>query len=436
MENILKGCHQNAKVLYVEDDKFSREKLLHILNRRFANVRSASCGEEGYKLYNEYHPDVVIADIKMDDMNSFEMIEKIRQKDEKVQIIVITAFEDCDFLMQLIEKNINHFITKPIDLEKFLLAIQKSSVQIELERKLAKQKNLTSVLMDFQDNLIFVIENGQIIEANRTFSAVTGFTLTPVTQTEDLFGCFIDDPNYFFPRNQNRWVEEFLKDHHGMAKVKWRGLDGKEHVYFMRGMLIPGEVQYLLVCKDITEFEKEVQKNELLITLDPLTKICNRLKFDQILTSEFEQAQQNDRSFSLIMADIDNFKRINNEFGHQVGDKVLITLATIVQQRIREKDVFARWEGEKFILLIPDENKKKAAILAESIRKLLAGFYFYDVGKLTCSFGIAEFSAGKSKNQLLKEADHALSISKMNGKNSTTIHEDRKSSHKAGVSGA
>lgn len=434
MENILKGSHQYVKVLYVEDDKFSREKLLHILNRRFSNVHAATCGEEGFRLYNECHPDVVIADIKMDKTNGLEMIEKIRQQDDKVQIIVITAYEESEFLLQLIENNVNQFIIKPIDLEKLLLAIQRSTAHIELERKVEKQRKLTNVLMDFQDNLIFAIENEQIIEANRAFSAFTGLVPVPETKAEALLGLFVNDSNYFYPRNREDWLEELFKIHHGMAKVKWKGLDEIEHIYFLKGTIIPGEKQYLLVCKDITELENEFQKNELLVTLDPLTKICNRLKFDQILTSEIKCSEQNLRSFSLIMVDIDNFKRVNDQFGHQLGDKVLITLATIVQQRIRENDVFARWEGEKFILLIPDENKQKAAILAESIRKLIAGFYFYDAGKITCSFGITEFSPGKSKSQLLKNLEDAVSMSKMNGKNCTTLHDDQKTSSKAGAS--
>lgn len=434
METILKGYHQNVKVLYVEDDKFSREKLLRILSRRFANVYAATCGEKGYQLYNEYHPDVVIADIKMDKMNSFEMIEKIRHQDDKVQIIVITAFEDSEFLLPLIENNVNHFIIKPIELEKLLLAIQRSTAQLDLEKKLEKQKKLTNVLMDFQDNLIFVIENDQIIEANRAFCAFTGITPISNLKTEALFKYFVDDSHYFFPKSQEGWLEEVFNFHHGMAKVKWKDSGGDEHIYLLRGTIIPDDQQYLLVCTNITAMEKEFQKNEILVTLDPLTKICNRLKFDQILSTEIELAERNYQPFSIITADIDNFKKVNDQFGHQVGDEVLVTLATIVQQRIRENDMFARWEGEKFILLIPDETKQKAAILAESLRKLIEAFPFHAAGKITCSFGVADYSPDKSKNQLLKDVDKALSMSKLKGKNCVTIHADQEIAKKAGES--
>ncbi|MCQ6282177.1 diguanylate cyclase domain-containing protein [Bacillus sp. EB600] len=329
-KSILKGDYQNVKVLYVEDDKFSREKLLRILNRRFADVHGAKCAEEGYKIFNDYHPDVVIIDSKMDKIDGFEMIEKIRKQDEKVQIIVITACEDSEFFLQLIENNVNHFILKPIDLEKLLLAIQKSAAHIELERNFEKQRKVTNEL--------------------------------------------------------------------------------------------------------ILELEKEFQKNELLGTLDPLTKICNRLKFDKILTTEIEQAEQNGRSFSIIIAEIDHFKRVNDHFGYHVGDEMLITLATIVQQRISENDIFARWGGKEFILLIPDEGKQDAAILAESMRTLIEGFYFHEAGKITCSFGIAEFSSGKSKNQLLKDVEHALHLSKMNEKNRVTLYDEHEMRDEAGVS--
>jgi two-component system, cell cycle response regulator len=435
MEKNIKGSYQDVKVLYVEDDKFSREKMLRILERRFANVLLAESGDEGYMLYKQNHPNIIITDIKLDKMNSLEMIEKIRQQDDQIQIIVTTAIEDSELLLQLIENNINHFILKPIDLEKFLLAIQKSVVHIELERKLEKQRELNSFLMNFQDNLIFVIENEKIIEANRAFAAFTGFDSAQSPDTSTLLTLFVNEANYFFPKKPEKWLEELFTEHNGMAKVKWKTANGKAGIFLIKATIILEEKQYLFVCTDITNLEVEYRKNELLVNLDPMTRTYNRLKFLNILTHEIESAERTHFPFSIILLDIDDFQRINEKFGYSFGDEVLSTLATIVQQLIGESDVFARWAGKEFILLIPNVNQQTAVDLAESIRTLISEFQFQGVGSITCSFGITEFSQGKSKNKLLREVDQALLFSKWKGKNCVNIFQEQENGNKVGVLG-
>jgi len=424
-KNILqyqKYQYPDVKVLYVEDEIFSREKLLKVLSRRFANVHVAIDGIEGYQLYQKYQPDLIITDIRMNQSSGLEMIRKIREMNDKVQIIVTTAHDDNDFFIQSIENNVNHFILKPIDLNRFLLAIQKSLYQIQLEKELSKQKNLTRAILDFQDNLIFVVEKGGLVEFNQSFSAFTGidkFHLYP--KYEFLSDYFIEDPNYFYPRDKRKWAEELMSNGTNYAKVRWKGKEGKSIVYFMKATSIPDTDQILFVCTDITDLEAESRKNELLAMMDPLTNSYNRLKFDELLESEMRRSERYNHPFSIILMDIDYFKNVNDHFGHQEGDEVLITLSTIVQQRIRECDIFARWGGEEFIILIPETDSKGAKELAESIRLLIEGFHFHNIGPLTCSFGIAEFSFGKSKRELILEADQALYLSKNCGRNCVSV---------------
>jgi diguanylate cyclase (GGDEF)-like protein len=302
--------YQNVKVLYLEDDPFSREKLLRILNRRFRNILIATNGDEGYKLYHQYHPDLIITDLKVTEMNGLEMIRKIREQDDNVQIIVTTAHDDNEIFIQCIENNVNHFILKPIDLDRLLLAIQKSVYHIELEKE---------------------------------------------------------------------WTHQNV------------------------------------------ELETERRKYELSAILDPLTNIYNRPKFDELLSSVMEQTIRENSQFSLILMDIDHFKRVNEQFGFHQGDKVLHIISTMLQQVTRESDILGRWEGNTFILLAPEMDLKNANELAESIRKLIESFQFQHVGHITCSFGITQFSSGKSKNEILVDAEHALSDSKNNGKNCISI---------------
>ncbi|WP_160723466.1 GGDEF domain-containing response regulator [Bacillus sp. USDA818B3_A] len=421
----LKYQYPDIRVLYVEDEKFSREKLLRVLNRRFAHIHVAIDGLEGLQLYQKYKPDLIIADIKMNQMSGLEMIKKIRAQNEKAQVIVTTAHDDNEFFLQSIENNVNHFILKPIDLDALLQAIQKSVYQIQLEKELVKQKNLTRSILDFQDNLIFVIEDGEIVEWNQAFTNVTGIgshvSNQARYQSQLLSNLFVEDPHYFYPKDKARWTEEFFSTGKNVAKVRWKGPLGNDYNYVMKAGPIPESKQILFVLTDITDLEKESREREHLSMFDRLTSSLTRQKFKEILAGEMRRAERFERAFSLILMDIDNFGTINEQFGQPAGDKVLITVSTIVQQRIRECDMFARWGGEEFILLVPETDGQKAGILAESIRSIIEG-YDHSIGKVTCSFGVTEFTFGKSKNELISEVEQALEESKKNGRNRVTVY--------------
>jgi diguanylate cyclase (GGDEF)-like protein len=245
----------------------------------------------------------------------------------------------------------------------------------------------------------------------------------------------VNETNYFFPKKPEKWQEELFTEHNGMAKVKWKAANGKAGIFLIKATIILEEKQYLFVCTDITNLEVEYRKNELLVNLDPMTRTYNRLKFSNILTHEIESAERTHFPFSIILLDIDDFQRINEKFGYHIGDEVLSTLATIVQQLIGESDIFARWAGKEFILLIPNVNQQTAVDLAESIRTLISEFQFQGVGSITCSFGVTEFLQGKSKNQLLREVDQALLFSKWKGKNCVNIFQEQENGNKVGVLG-
>ncbi|OLS38575.1 diguanylate cyclase [Bacillus sp. MRMR6] len=414
---------KDVKVLYVEDDLFSREKLVRILQRRFPYIYTAADGEEGFELFKKHKPELIIADIKMNQMSGLDMIEKIREINDQVQVIVTTAHDDSEFFIHSIEYNVNHFILKPIELDRFLIALQKSAQQIQLELELNKQKKFTRAILDFQDHLIFVVENDQIVEFNSAFSKFTGMEKgVPLHKGNELSQLIVDDINYFKPEDQTNWIAEILARPEKQTKIRLRRIDGNTFIFFMKVTNINQfESQFLFVCTDITELEEESKRNKHLAMMDSLTNSYNRLKFDEILTSEIRRSERYHHPFSLIMMDIDHFKKVNDCFGHQIGDEVLCTISTIVQQRIRESDIFARWGGEEFIILAPETTLEGAIELAESIRLLINSFSFQKINHLTCSFGVAEFNTGKSKRELFSEVDRALYHSKNQGKNCVSI---------------
>ncbi|MEC9492076.1 GGDEF domain-containing protein [Flexistipes sp.] len=156
-------------------------------------------------------------------------------------------------------------------------------------------------------------------------------------------------------------------------------------------------------------------------TTDSLTKIANRSKFNEILTHEMERADRYQNGLSLIMLDIDHFKKINDTYGHIKGDETLKRLAEIVENNIRKSDFFARWGGEEFILLVPHTSLDNAAMLAEKLRKLVKTSKQPVDCQVTCSFGVTHFKKGDTANTFTDRADKALYKAKENGRDRVEI---------------
>lgn len=117
------------------------------------------------------------------------------------------------------------------------------------------------------------------------------------------------------------------------------------------------------------------------------------------------------------MIDIDHFKRINDYFGHLLGDTVLIEFAQLLQLSIRKSDVVGRWGGEEFLVLLPESDELMAYAVAEKLRIKATQHQFTGVGEVTCSYGVAKYQLGQTPRELLELADSALYRAKRNGRN-------------------
>jgi diguanylate cyclase (GGDEF)-like protein len=150
---------------------------------------------------------------------------------------------------------------------------------------------------------------------------------------------------------------------------------------------------------------------------DPLTGLFNRLKFDQGLAKEILRSERYHTVFSLILFDIDHFKYVNDVHGHQIGDSVLVQISRIVTDQMRATDLLARWGGEEFVILATGSNQHMAEQAADKLRIAIGQSVFPDVGAVTCSFGIAEYSEGETAETLIARSDGALYRAKKKGRN-------------------
>jgi diguanylate cyclase (GGDEF)-like protein/PAS domain S-box-containing protein len=172
---------------------------------------------------------------------------------------------------------------------------------------------------------------------------------------------------------------------------------------------------------DITKIKEMEEKLKLLSITDQLTRIYNRVKFNDALKEEIKRLRRYETDLSIIMFDIDHFKSVNDSYGHDVGDKVLVSLVELVKECIRETDVFSRWGGEEFMILLPHTSLENASMLAERIRIKIMKHNFGEVDSVTCSFGVTQINNDDNSETFTKRVDNALYQSKRSGRNRVTV---------------
>ena len=213
-------------------------------------------------------------------------------------------------------------------------------------------------------------------------------------------------------RNPNRYVnnenENMTKD----GKRVWI-LWKNRPVYDSDNNLI----EIFSIGHDITEKKILEKKLEKLATTDGLTGIYNRVKFEEILEEKLRDFSLNGSKFCLFLFDIDNFKKINDSYGHHRGDHVLKEVVNVVRRSLRNDSLFARWGGEEFIILFPNTDLKSCFHVVDGIRKMISRHVFDVVGRITISGGITEVLEGDDSVSIVRRADNLLYKAKGSGKN-------------------
>lgn len=154
---------------------------------------------------------------------------------------------------------------------------------------------------------------------------------------------------------------------------------------------------------------------------DPLSGVFNRKKFYSELTKEIKRAERYGHNIALVMFDIDWFKEINDKYGHQTGDHVLQEIVKIVETNIRKTDVFCRYGGDEFVILMPETNIDGATHLAEKLKKSIEQHEFEQIKNITCSFGVSEYIEKEGEDSFIKRVDTALYNAKNSGRNSVEV---------------
>ena len=448
-----------ARVLVVDDVDTNVKLLEARLAAEYFEVRTAKGGPEALQICARERADVILLDVMMPGMDGFEVCRKLKSdpRTQHIPVIMVTALDQPSDRVKGLEAGADDFLTKPVD----------DIALITRVRNVARLKMLT-------DEMLMRAST----EEQMGFAATLGVKLDQLGRGGRIL--LVDDRD----RSAERIVEALNDEHHveresdpsrallrlpdgnfdllivslslehadGLRLCSQvRSLDRTRHLPIMI-IIEPGDDSRLLRGLDMGVNDyivRPVDPNELLARmrtqvkrkrftdhlrtrleetvemaiLDPLTALHNRRYMNSHLKTLFEESSQRGKPISVLLLDIDHFKTVNDSYGHDAGDAVLREFAARVRRNIRGIDLACRLGGEEFVVVMPDTDLAKAALVGERLRQCIATAPFpanERIGAIavTASVGVAALEFPDDTPELiLKRADQALYCAKRDGRN-------------------
>ncbi len=290
---------------------------------------------------------------------------------------------------------------------------------VAYREKLENREKFQLHLIDFIPNPLFVLDDkGNFININRAFKRFF------CVAKEEINGI---EMNSEIKRVANEALKFVGKKEQGIVKLRLRSCENNERyveLHVSSFYDINGKVAGVIgILFDITLQQRIKEELAEMSIRDELTGLFNRRYFNRVLSMEIERAKRYGQKLSLILYDIDHFKRVNDTYGHQVGDSVLKELSQLVKSNLRNVDYVFRIGGEEFAIILAGTDLKGAVAVAEKLRKRVSEHEFQTVGKVTISLGVTAFNPHDTFESLLKRADDALYMAKRNGRNRVEVLE-------------
>lgn len=419
----------STHILLIEDDLITREDVAHMLRKDYPGLLLARNGHEGLELFRRYQPRVILSDVRMPVMDGLELAREIKSATKDgppVHIILASGATDEDLLIQAIDCGVDKFIRKPIERTELLAAVEAALGRILRETERASLFALYEKVHEHSPDFLLTTDGEQIFFMNKPFMGFLGREARKRDSMELMAEVLRIDPEQRTHATDcatTHVVQQLLDCPDGECVVHIRAphtakrSDTRTFLCHVGKLPDGAHPSHILTFTDITRLHAERQLYQQLAMRDPLTGIANRQKLFDELEREIARAERYTHPLSLIMLDLDDFKTVNDRFGHQTGDEVLIELADIISGHIRSADLFARYGGEEFFILVPETDGAGGADLAEKIRTIVAEKTFSCNTPLTVSLSVATRQPGETPDALISRADKGLYAAKRAGKN-------------------
>lgn len=389
-----------------------------------------------YRIQTEYFNDLKIAGKISDEL---EFVVGVKKNDEVLLNILQKSINNIDssqmkelmnkWAFTIYEKTIDYTLIWQIIVPFILIFIFGMFFYTKLKLlngRLSDQKKFINTILDIQPNMIFIINKTESVFANKFL--LDFFDCKNLEAFQQKYFClaqtFIQEDLYFHLGkidDNSTWIENILKLKSDKRIVSILHPTTKTTKIFNVSIVELEEEQYLISLTDISDtILKQIQLEDKSIH-DKLTGAFNREYFESHYKLIINEYTKENHLLIFSILDIDFFKKVNDTYGHDIGDRVLKQFVEIIQNSSRNDDLIIRWGGEEFILLLKVKSVDNAKIILEKIRKSIDNAFFEGAEHISCSIGATTYKENEKIEDSFKRADEALYEAKNNGRNQVII---------------
>ncbi len=452
-----------AQILVVDDVSANVKLLEAKLISDYYEVITATDGFEALAKAKKYKPDLILLDVMMPGMDGFETCQKLKSDPElsHIPVVMVTALSEKSDRLKGLEAGADDFITKPIN-DMALFARVKSLIRIKTLLDELRLRDATGMQMgvdtDEANSLISDVSGAKIllvdddaVQSKQIISKLKEIYNTQLVENPELAMSIAKEGGFdiiiistLLTDMDGLRLASHLKSQEETRNVPILVFVDEDEHHIMLKALEMGINDYLVVPVDKNEMAVRVrtqlrrkryqdalkaqyQKSVSMALTDGLTGLYNRHYLNAHLGNMVKQSTKNEKKLALMIMDMDHFKKVNDTYGHDVGDMVLKQLSGIITRAARATDLAARFGGEEFVVLMPETSPDSALGAANRMRELVETTPFIidndnNSINLTVSIGIANLlEEGDSAEGLLKRADEALYLAKNAGRNNVKV---------------
>lgn len=448
-----------ARVLVVDDVPPNVKLLEAKLTSEYFDVLTAYSGPEALDIIAREHPDIILLDVMMPGMDGFEVCRRIKadKATAHIPVVMVTALDQPSDRVAGLEAGADDFLTKPVqDIALFVRV--KSLVRLKVMLDELRNREATGISLGWEDDPDEAFDYGLSPDANILLVDEQERVMQRISRALEGLG------NLHYNKNADTAAEEARKKNYDLVIVSltMRSSDGLRVCSKLRSfdetrnipilvMVDDGNTKLLVralemgvndyvfrpvdrmefIARVKTQLKRKRYADKLwenfhlsmqLATTDAVTGLYNRHYLTNHLETQLVSMDRKGKPLSLLMMDIDHFKKVNDTYGHAVGDLVLKEFAQRMARNIRGVDLAARYGGEEFVVMMPETPADWARMIAERLREEISDIKF-DIGlktgpiSVTVSIGVATSDKNSTPQSLLETADKCLYQAKEEGRN-------------------
>lgn len=420
-------------ILVVDDEKTNLEFIVANLEQEY-KIKTAPNGKVALKILEKFDIDLILLDVQMPVLDGYETAKQIQNDTrlKEIPIIFITAKSDSESIIKGFELGAKDYISKPFNLKELQVRVSNHLQTYRLINQLNNAyKKLNSAyvnlqkFIDTQDNIVFLTDGKELQFANKKFFEFVGFENLDEFKKHNkcISESFIENDRFFHLgklQGDKCWTQHIIDLPKDKRVVNILGRDFRPNAFSLSINEFDDKF-FIVGLTDISQtiLNKIILENKVIH--DPLTGAYNREYFEKNYPLLINGYHTTESQLAIALLDIDHFKLVNDNYGHDVGDEVLIHFVNTIHKFSRDEDIFIRWGGEEFILILKIKSKENLQKILENLRKMIEIEEFPTIGQKTCSIGGTIYENGEDIHSTIKRADEAVYEAKANGRNMVVI---------------